>query len=74
MERSLRQIEPSVHWTLYGNGDLWCDLKWIWHRLAVYIQMRLAYVSAMFNVLLNLFHSIHPDADPYKMSIAEFSL
>jgi hypothetical protein len=34
----------------------------------------LAYVSAMFNVLLDLFHSIHPDADPYKMSIAEFSI
>jgi hypothetical protein len=25
-------------------------------------------------VLQNLFHSIHPDADPYKLSIAEFSL
>ena len=51
-----------------------CDLKRIRHRLAVYIQMRLSYVSAMFNVLLDLFQSIHPDADPYKMSIAEFSL
>ena len=51
-----------------------CDLKHIRHRLAVYIQTRLAYVSAMFNVLLDLFHSIHLDADPYKMSIAEFSL
>jgi len=28
----------------------------------------------MFNVLLDLFHAIHPDADPYQMSIAEFSL
>ena len=51
-----------------------CDLKRIRHRLAVYIQTRLAYVSAMFNVLLDLFHSVHPDADPYKVSIAEFSL
>jgi len=51
-----------------------CDLKRMRHRLAVYIQTRLAYVSAMFNVLLDLFHSIHPGADPYKMSIAEFSL
>jgi hypothetical protein len=40
----------------------------------VYIQARLAFVAAMFNVLMDLFHSIHPDADPYKMSIAEFSL
>ena len=51
-----------------------CDLKRIRHRLAEYIQARLAYVSAMFNVLLNLFHFVHPDADPYQMSIAEFSL
>jgi hypothetical protein len=28
----------------------------------------------MFNILLDLFHNIHPDADPYKMGIAEFSL
>jgi len=28
----------------------------------------------MFNVLLDLFQSIHPGVDPYKMSIAEFSL
>jgi hypothetical protein len=51
-----------------------CDLKRIRHRLAVYIQTRLAFVSAMFNVLMDLFHKIHPDADPYQMSIAEFSL
>jgi hypothetical protein len=51
-----------------------CDLKRIRHRLAVYIQTRLAFVSAMFNILQNLFHSFHPDADPYTLSIAEFSL
>jgi len=28
----------------------------------------------MFNARMDLFHTIHPDADPYKMSIAEFSL
>jgi hypothetical protein len=50
------------------------DLKRIRHRLAVYIQARPAFVSAMFNVLMDLFHTIHPDADPYKMCIAEFSL
>jgi hypothetical protein len=50
------------------------DLKRIRHRLAMYIQARLVFVSAMFNVLMDLFHSLHPDADPYKMSIAEFSL
>ncbi|MER3466383.1 MAG: hypothetical protein C4340_04400 [Armatimonadota bacterium] len=51
-----------------------CDLKRMRHRLAAYIQARLAFVSAMFNMLMDLFHMIHPDADPYKMSIAEFSL
>jgi hypothetical protein len=51
-----------------------CDLKRIRHRLAIYIHMRLAYVSAMFNVLLDLFHSLHPDADHFQISIAEFSL
>ena len=51
-----------------------CDLKRIRHRLADHIQARLAYVSAMFNILLDLFLKIHPDADPYQMSIAEFSL
>lgn len=51
-----------------------CDLKRIRHRLRDYIQSRLAYVSAMFNVLLELFHLIHPDANPYQMSIADFSL
>jgi hypothetical protein len=40
----------------------------------MYIQARLAFVSAMFNVLMDLFHTIHPDADPYRMSIAESSL
>ena len=51
-----------------------CDLKRMRHRLAAYIQARLAFVSAMFIVLMDLFHFIHPDTDPYPMSIAEFSL
>jgi hypothetical protein len=51
-----------------------CDLKRIRHRLAAYIQMRFAFVCAMFNILQDLFHCLHPEADPFKMSIAEFSL
>ena len=51
-----------------------CDLKRIRHRLEPYIQARMAYVSAMFNVLLDLFHLLNPEADPFKMSIAPFSL
>ena len=51
-----------------------CDLKRIRHRVRKYVTMRLACASAMFNILLDLFHGLHPDADPMKMSIAEFSL
>ncbi len=51
-----------------------CDLKRLRHRLAAYIQARLAAVVAMFNLLLTLFHQLHPEADPTQMSIAEFSL
>lgn len=51
-----------------------CDLKRIRHRLHDYIATRLASMGAMFNVLLDVFHDLHPDADPMHMSIAEFSL
>lgn len=48
--------------------------KKIHHRFVEDIQARLAYTAAMFNVCLRLFHQIHPDENPFKMSIAEFSL
>ena len=51
-----------------------CDLKRLHHRVVPAIQARLASVMAMFNVLLSVFHQVHPDADPLQMSIAEFSL
>lgn len=51
-----------------------CDLKRMRHRLDPYIAMHLACVSAMFNVLLSLYHDLHPDAHPMTMSIAQFSL
>lgn len=51
-----------------------CDLKRLHHRLPPSIQAHLASVVAMFNVVLTLFHLFHPDADPFQMSIAEFSL
>ncbi len=60
--------------TVFSMLTLICDLKRIRHRLTAYIQARLAYVAAMFNSLLTLFHLHHPDADPFEMSIAEFSL
>ncbi len=51
-----------------------CNFKKLKHRVWEYVQARLAYVAAMFNVLLSLFHKIHPNARPFQMSIAEFSL
>ncbi len=60
--------------TALSMVTLVCDLKRIRHRLEDYIQARMAYVSAMFNVLLELFHRLNPEADPFRMSIAEFSL
>ena len=51
-----------------------CDLKRMRHRPEQYIATRLACVSAMFNILLGLFHDLHPDAHPMQMNIAEFSL
>lgn len=51
-----------------------CDLKRMRHRASDYIKTRLAFLGAMFNVLIRLFHRLHPEADRFKMSIAEFSL
>jgi len=60
--------------TAFSMVTVVCDLKRIRHRLADYVATRLACVTAMFNVLLELFHDLHPDAHPMQMSIAEFSL
>ena len=51
-----------------------CNLKRMKHRLGHYIKARLAYLCGLFNVLLSLFHQLYPEADPFQMSIAEFSL
>jgi hypothetical protein len=51
-----------------------CGAKKLFHRLAPYSQAHLAYLVAMFNVLLGLFHQVHPEAPAHQMSIAEFSL
>lgn len=51
-----------------------CNTKKIFHRVQIYLEARLSYLAAMFNTCLSLFHQLHPDEPPYKMSIAEFSL
>ena len=51
-----------------------CNAKKIYHRTEAYIEVRLAYTAAMFNVCTQLFHQLHPNESAFKMSIAEFSL
>ena len=41
-----------------------CDLKKVFHRTRHHFAARLAYVSAMFNVILALNRSLHPEAAP----------
>ncbi len=50
-----------------------CQAKRMFHRTAHHLQARFAYCAAMFNVLLRLGRHLHPD-DPFRTSIAEFSL
>jgi hypothetical protein len=66
--------ERMVVETSFSMVTVICDLKRIRHRVVSYIHARLAAVCGMFNLLLTLFHELHPDADPAQMSIAEFSL
>ncbi len=51
-----------------------CDLKHIHTRASFYSQAHLACATALFNVLLTLFHQLNPTTDPFQLSIAEFSL
>jgi len=50
-----------------------CQAKKMFHRTAAHLEARLAYMAAMFNVLLHLFRQFHPE-DAFKLSIAQFSL
>jgi hypothetical protein len=60
--------------TAFSMLTVICHMKKIFHRVADYIDARLAYTMTMFNVLLALYHQLHPDVPKHKMSIAEFSL
>ncbi len=60
--------------TIFSMLTTVCHAKKMAHRTAQHLQARLAYMAAMFNTCLALFHQLHPDADPFQLSIAEFSL
>lgn len=51
-------------------------LKHIFHRVEAYAEMHLAYISALFNMLLALNRALQPDANPEDrlLHIAQFSL
>jgi hypothetical protein len=60
--------------TIFSMLTVICKAKKMHHRLESYLEARLAYMAAMFNILLDLFHQLHPEADASQLSIAEFSL
>lgn len=66
--------ERMIIETAFSLLTVVCHMKKIFHRLTDYIEAHLAYATAMFNVLLSLYHQLHPDQPAHKMSIAEFSL
>jgi hypothetical protein len=66
--------EHMIVETAFSMQTVVCHAKKMFHRVADYLEARLAYAMAMFNVLLALFHLLHPDAPPHQMRIAEFSL
>jgi hypothetical protein len=41
---------------------------------AITILARMVYVSAKFNVLLELYNRLNPDTYPFRMNITEFTL
>lgn len=60
--------------TVFSMLTVICNAKKIYHRVARHVEAHLAYLAAMFNACLALFHQLHPEAAPFKLSIAEFSL
>lgn len=73
VETALSMVTATVGSPASGEGMV-CDLKRLRHRVWDHLKAHLAFVAVMFNVLLTLFHTLHPTADPFQMSIAEFSL
>jgi hypothetical protein len=60
--------------TVFSMLTVICQAKRMYHRVTRHLNARLAYLAAMFNSCLDLFHLLHPEQDPFKLSIAEFSL
>lgn len=65
--------ERMVIETVFSLLTVVCHAKKMFHRRLPHLEARFAYTAAMFNVLLNLSRH-HAQADPFKVSIAQFSL
>lgn len=72
-ERNMPCETGMVVETALSMVTTFCSLKHLRHR-SNNVTARFAFVAAMFNVLLCLFHLLHPEADRFQISIAEFSL
>jgi hypothetical protein len=53
-----------------------CRLKHLFHRVRVYLQAHLAYLAALFNLILRLNRRLHPDAPKHDrlLHLASYSL
>lgn len=62
--------------TMFSLVTRVCRLKHLPHRVAVYVEMHLAFVSALFNLLLALNRLLEPQAaaDDRLLSIAQYTL
>lgn len=65
--------ERMIIETAFSMVTVICDLKRLRHRTAAYVAARLAWVAAMFNVLLDLSETLFPDSER-TLSICQFSL
>jgi hypothetical protein len=60
--------------TAFSMVTVMCNAKKIHHRVEIYIETRVAFMAAMFNICRHLFHECHPKESPFMMSYAEFSV
>ena len=62
--------------TMFSLVTRVCQLKHLFHRRADYLEMHLAFVSALFNLLLALNRLLEPDAAPDDrlLKLAQYAL
>ncbi len=66
--------ERMVVETTFSLLTVVCHAKKMFHRRLPQLEARFAYMAAMFNTLVRLSRALDPQPDPFKISIARFSL